>query len=70
MNKHIQEALIYLVVALGSLMILSYAVHMLVGGLVKPETEYRLIAIVCILDIAAIGYMAWDVIQRRTGKKR
>lgn len=69
MKKHIQEALIYLIVAMGSLLILSYAVHMLVGGLVEPETEYRLIALVCILDIIAIGYMAWDVIQRRTGRK-
>ena len=69
MKKHIQEALIYLVVAMGSLLILSYAVHMLVGGLVEPETEYRLIALVCVIDIIAISYMAWDVIQRRTGRK-
>jgi hypothetical protein len=69
MNKVLQEALIYLIVAIGSLFILSYAVHMLVGGLVSLETEYRLIALTCIIDIAAIGYMAWDVIQRRTGKK-
>lgn len=69
MNKNIQEALIYLIVAIGSLLILSYAVHMLVGGLVEPETEYKLIALVCIADILAIGYMAWDVIQRRTGRK-
>lgn len=69
MSKHVQEALIYLVVALGSLFILSYAVHMLVGGLVSEEIEYRLIALVCVIDIAAMGYMAWDVVQRRTGRK-
>ena len=69
MRKHVQEAVIYLVVALGSLFILSYAVHMLVGGLVSEETEYRLITLVCFIDIAAFGYMAWDVIQRRTGRK-
>lgn len=69
-KQYLLEALIYLIVAMGSLLILSYAVHMLVGGLVEPETEYKLIALVCILDIMAIGYMTWDVIQRRTGRKR
>lgn len=69
-KQYVLEALIYLVVAMGSLLILSYAVHMLVGGLVEPETEYQLIALVCIADIIAIGYMTWDVIQRRTGKRK
>ena len=68
MFKLIQEIAVYLIVAVGSLFILGYAVHMLVGGLVKPETEYSLIEGVCALDLMAIGYMAWDVIRRRRGK--
>ena len=67
MSKLLQEALIYLVVAVSSLFILGFSVHMLVGGLVSPETEYLLIELICLADIAAIGYMAWDVIQRRKG---
>jgi hypothetical protein len=68
MFKHLQEIAVYMIVALGSLFVLGYAVHMLVGGQVEPETEYLLIEIVCALDLAAISYMAWDVIRRRRGK--
>jgi hypothetical protein len=66
--KLIQEIAVYLIVACGSLLVLGFAVHMLVGGLVAPETEYALIELVCALDLAAIGYMAWDVIKKRRGQ--
>ncbi|CAH1388116.1 conserved hypothetical protein [Candidatus Nitrotoga sp. M5] len=69
MNKLILEALIYLVVALCSLFIMGYAVHMLVGGLVSEEIERLLIIITCLIGVVAIGLMAWDVIQRRKGIK-
>lgn len=69
MNKLILEALIYLVVALCSLFIMGYAVHMLVGGLVSEEVERLLIIITCLIGVVAIGLMAWDVIQRRKGIK-
>ena len=69
MNKLILEALIYLVVALCSLFIMGYAVHMLVGGLVSEEIERLLIIITCLIGVVAIGLMAWDVIQRRNGIK-
>ncbi|MBI3901498.1 MAG: hypothetical protein HY306_00910 [Nitrosomonadales bacterium] len=64
-----REILIYSIVALSSLFIMGYAMHMLVGGMVSPETEYLLIVLICLADVAAIGYMAWDVIQRRRGRK-
>ncbi len=69
MGKLLQEVLIYLVVAISSLFILGFSMHMLVGGLVSPDTEYLLIELICLADLAAIGYMAWDVIQRRKGLK-
>jgi hypothetical protein len=69
MGKFIQEVMIYLVVAISSLFIMGYVMHMLVGGLVSPETEYFLIVLICLADMAVIGYMAWDVILRRTGRK-
>lgn len=65
MGKFIQEILVYLIVAVSSLFIMGYAMHMLVGGLVSPETEYFLITLICVADMAVIGYMAWDVIRRR-----
>lgn len=64
-----KEALIYLVVAVSSLLVMSYSVHMLVGGLVSPETEYALIEGTLLIGLGAIAYMAWDVIQRRKGRK-
>ncbi len=67
MNKPIQEIIIYLIVAISSLFIMSYAVHMLVGGLVSKETEDLLILATCIVGIVAIGLMAWDVARRHKG---
>lgn len=65
----IGEILIYVVVAISSLVITGYTVHMFIGGLVSPEVEYQLIAIVCLIITGVIGYMAWDVIQRRSGRR-
>ncbi len=63
------EILIFLVAAVGGLFIAGFSVHMLVGGLVSPATENQLIYIVCAIIFCVIAYMAWDVVQRRTGKK-
>ncbi len=63
------EILIYILVAIGSLLMMSYTVHMFVGGLVSQETEYLLMAITCVVVICLISFMAWDVIQKRKGKK-
>jgi hypothetical protein len=65
----IVEILIYLVAAISALFIAGYAVHMFIGGLVSPEAEYQFITIACLIVAGVIAYMAWDVIQRRTGKK-
>jgi hypothetical protein len=64
----IGEILIYAIVAISSLFITGYAVHMFIGGLVSPKVEYEIIAIVCLIIAGVIGYMAWDVLQRRSGK--
>jgi hypothetical protein len=68
MGKHLQEAFIYLLVAISSLFIMGSVMHMLVGGLVEPETEYWLIVLICVVDLIAIGFMARDVIKRRRAK--
>jgi membrane protein DedA with SNARE-associated domain len=65
----ITEIIIYLVAAIGALFITGYAVHMFIGGLVSPEAEYQIIVIACLIIAAVIGYMTWDVIQRRSGRK-
>jgi hypothetical protein len=63
------EILIFAVAGTGALFITGYAVHMFVGGLVSAETEQQIIVIVCVIAACAMAYMAWDVIQRRTGRK-
>jgi hypothetical protein len=65
----IVELLIYLVAAISALFITGYVVHMFIGGLVSPETENQFVIAACLIVAGVIAYMAWDVIQRRTGKK-
>ena len=66
----ITEILIYSVSAISALFITGFSVHMFVGGLVSQEAEYQLIiAAACIIVASATAYMAWDVIQNRSGKK-
>jgi membrane protein DedA with SNARE-associated domain len=65
----IGEILVYVVVAISALLIAGYAVHMFIGGLVSPESEYQIIALACLVVAGVIGYMIWDVIQRRSGRK-
>jgi hypothetical protein len=67
-SSPIPEILVYLVVAASSLFLTAYAVHMLVGGLVAPETEYSIMGGACLVVAAAIGFMVWDVVRRRRGR--
>ncbi len=63
------EILIFSVAAIGALFITGYTVHMFVGGLVSADTEQQLIVAVCVITVCAMAYMAWDIIQRRSGRK-
>lgn len=63
------EILIYLVAAISALFITGYAVHMFIGGLVSPAAEDQFIVAACLIVAGVIAYMAWDVIQRRRGRK-
>jgi hypothetical protein len=65
----IVELLIFLIAAICGLCITGFAVHMFVGGLVSTETEYQLIGVICLLVACAIIYMAWDVIEKRAGRR-
>ncbi|OIR11708.1 hypothetical protein GALL_65640 [mine drainage metagenome] len=65
----IGELLIFLIAAICGLCITGFAVHMFIGGLVSTETEYQLIGVVCLLVACAILYMAWDVIEKRAGRR-
>lgn len=60
-----KEILIYGFVAISSLLLWTYVVHMMVGGLVSQETEHMLMAGAAVLWALVIGGMTWDVLRRR-----
>ncbi|HKJ22287.1 MAG TPA: hypothetical protein VKA13_04300 [Gammaproteobacteria bacterium] len=59
------EAFIYIIVAISSLTMITYVVHMFIGGLVSPGTEHSVMAVVLVVWASVIGVMAWDIIRRR-----
>lgn len=65
MKELLKEAPVYLAVAVSSLLIMCFFVHAMVGGLVSQETEYLLYVVICVIDLAVMGFMARDVIKRR-----
>jgi len=65
-----KEAIVYGIVAISSLILLGYTVHMFIGGIVSERTETLATAVVMIIGAVAIGFMAWDVIRRRRGLGR
>ena len=64
-----KEILIYAFIAVSSMVLWSYVVHMMIGGLVSEETEYLVMGIAVTIGIIVISAMARDVIQRRRGRK-
>ncbi len=65
-----KEILIYVLVILSALFLTAYTVHMVVGGLVRPETEYLLMGGLCAAVAGAIFFMGWDVFRRRRRNNR
>jgi hypothetical protein len=65
-----KEVIVYGIVAISSLILLGYTVHMFIGGIVSERTETLAMAIVMIIGAIAIGLMTWDVIRRRRGLGR
>ncbi len=64
-----KEIMIYTLVALSSLTMLAYTVHMFVGGLVSEDTEHALMIAVVVLGATAMAFMAWDVVKRRSSQR-
>jgi threonine/homoserine/homoserine lactone efflux protein len=60
-----KEIIFYAVIGISALFILGFSIHMLIGGLVSPQTEWRLIIAACLIGAAVMAWMAWDVIRRR-----
>jgi len=51
--------------AVSSVFILGYSIHMLIGGLVSETTEQWIITGACLIGVAVLVFMGWDIVQRR-----
>ena len=60
-----REIIILITVAVSSLFILGYSVHMFIGGLVSPETEKISIIVAVIIGSIIIGFLGWDIFNQR-----
>lgn len=63
-----KEIFFYSIVALSALFILGFSIHMLIGGLVSPQTERWIITGACLAGVAVIAAMATDVVRRRRSR--
>jgi len=61
-----KEAIIYLIVAISSLLLMAYTVHMFVGGLVEEETQDMITIIVLGTSATVMAFLGWDIVKRRT----
>ena len=60
-----KEIIILIFVAISSLFILGYSVHMFIGGLVSPETEKISIIIACSIGAVILMFLGLDIIKQR-----
>lgn len=60
-----KEIVIYGLVALSSLTMLAYTVHMFIGGLVSEETESLIMLGVVVTAAVGMALLARDVVRRR-----
>lgn len=63
-----KEIIFYSIVAVSALFILGFSIHMLIGGLVSPQTERWIISGACLVGVAVIAAMATDVVRRRRSR--
>lgn len=60
-----REIVILIIVALSSLFILGYSVHMFIGGLVSPQTEKISIIVAVSIGAVILLFLGLDIIKQR-----
>lgn len=60
-----KEVIILVIVAISSLFILGYSVHMFIGGLVSPQTEKVSIITACSIGAVILVFLGLDIIKQR-----
>ncbi len=63
-----KEAIVYIISACASLLILAYTVHMFIGGMVSEQTELLVTIVVVLIGAGAMAWMVMDVLRRRRGR--
>ncbi|WP_455223162.1 hypothetical protein [Kaarinaea lacus] len=60
-----KEVAILIFVAISSLFILGYSIHMFIGGLVSPQTEKIAISTAVIIGAVILAFLGLDIIRQR-----
>ncbi|MGD8558315.1 MAG: hypothetical protein PVH04_01545 [Gammaproteobacteria bacterium] len=60
-----REVIILIIVAISSLFILGYSVHMFINGLVSPQTEKISIIAACSIGAVILLFLGLDIIKQR-----
>ena len=60
-----KELMILIFVAISSLFILGYSIHMFVGGLVSPQTEKISIITAVIIGGVILVFLGLDIVKQR-----
>jgi Mn2+/Fe2+ NRAMP family transporter len=60
-----REIVILVIVAISSLFILGYSIHMFIGGLVSPETEKISIAVAVAIGFIILLFLGFDIVKQR-----
>jgi len=62
------EIAVYLLIACGSLLMISFMPHMFLDGLVEQETEDKIQVIVTVLWAIGLCGLGVDIVRKRTGR--
>ena len=65
-SQTVKEVIIMLVVAVSSLFILGYTVHMFIGGLVSESTETWITIAVCSIGAIVLAFLGFDIAKQRS----
>ncbi|MBL1277675.1 MAG: hypothetical protein COB30_016470 [Ectothiorhodospiraceae bacterium] len=60
-----KEIILLSLVAISSIFLLGYSLHMLIGGLVSAETERWIITAACVVGAIIVAFMGWDIVRQR-----
>lgn len=60
-----KSVIILIIVAISSLFIFAYSIHMLIGGMVTLETERWIIVAACSVATVVLALMGFDIYKQR-----